>query len=131
MGRFLPPDHSKGDEHTLGGYMAVHARPAAFEGEDGASYSADIGLDETGDATAPVGAYLIFLRWSPGEPRVVGHLESDFLARARTEEEARAAVGALSLAETKHLLDALIRASRPSKNERAWWDVMREENEGP
>ena len=131
MGRFLPPDHSKGDEHTLGGYMAVHARPAAFEGEDGASYSADIGLDETGDATAPVGAYLIFLRWSPGEPRVVGHLESDFLARARTEEEARAAVGALSLAETKHLLDELIRASRPSRNERTWWDVMREENEGP
>ena len=131
MGRFLPPDHSKGDEHTLGGYMAVHARPAAFEGEDGASYSADIGLDETGDATAPVGAYLIFLRWSPGEPRVVGHLESDFLARARTEEEARAAVGALSLAATKQLLDELIRASRPGKNERAWWDVMREENEGP
>jgi len=56
MGRFLPPDHSKGDEHTLGGYMAVHARPAAFAGEEGASYSADIGLDETGDATAPVGA---------------------------------------------------------------------------
>ena len=131
MGRFLPPDHSKGDEHTLGGYMAVHARPAAFEGEDGASYSADIGLDETGDATAPVGAYLIFLRWSPGEPRVVGHLESDFLARGRTEEEARAAVGALSLAETKRLLDELIRASRPGKTERAWWDVMREENEGP
>jgi len=131
MGRFLPPDHSKGDEHTLGGYMAVHARPAAFEGEDGASYSADIGLDETGDATAPVGAYLIFLRWSPGEPRVVGHLESDFLARARTEEEARAAVGALSLAATKQLLDELIRASRPGKTERAWWDVMREENEGP
>ena len=131
MGRFLPPDHSKGDEHTLGGYMAVHARPAAFEGEDGASYSADIGLDETGDATAPVGAYLIFLRWSPGEPRVVGHLESDFLARGRTEEEARAAVGALSLAETKRLLDELIRASRPGKTERAWWDIMREENEGP
>jgi hypothetical protein len=111
--------------------MAVHARPAAFEGEDGASYSADIGVDETGDATAPVGAYLIFLRWSPGEPRVVGHLESDFLARAGTEEEARAKVGALSLAETKRLLDELIRASRPSGVERAWWDVMREENDGP
>ena len=119
MGRFLPPDHSKGDEHTLGGYMAVHARPAAFEGADGASYSADIGVDETGDAAAPVGAYLIFLRWSPGEPRIVGHLETDFLARARTEDEARAAIG------------ALIRASRPSGGERAWWDVMREENEGP
>ena len=131
MGRFLPPDHSKGDEHTLGGYMAVHARPAAFEGEDGASYSVDIAVDETGDAAAPIGAYIIFLRWGLGEPRVVGHLESDFLARARTEEEARAAVGALSLAETKRVLDELIRASRSSVAERPWWEVMREENEGP
>ena len=130
MGRFLPPDHSKGDEHTLGGYMAVHARPAAFEGVDGASYSVDIAIDQTGDASAPVGAYLIFLRWGPGEPRVVGHLESDFLARGPSEEEVRAAVGALSLAETKQVLDGLIRASRPSVAERPWWDVMREENEG-
>ena len=130
MGRFLPPDHSKGDEHTLGGYMAVHARPAAFEGADGASYSADIAIDSTGDAAAPVGAYLIFVRWSPGEPRVVGHLETDFLARARSEDEARAAIGALSLEETKRVLDELIRASRPSAAERPWWDVMREESEG-
>ena len=131
MGRFLPPDHSKGDERTLGGYMAVHARPAAFEGVDGASYSADIGVDETGDADAPVGAYLIFLRWGAGDPRVVGHLESDFLSRARTEDEARAQVGGLSLTETKRLLDELIRASRPASTERPWWDVMRDENEGP
>ena len=130
MGRFLPPDHSKGDEHTLGGYMAVHARPAALEGADGASYSADIAVDETGDAAAPLGAYIIIRRWGPGEPRVVGHLESDFLARGRTEDEARAAVGALSLTETKRLLDELIRASRPIAAERPWWEVMREENEG-
>ena len=110
--------------------MAVHARPAAFEGADGASYSADIAIDDTGDPAAPVGAYLIFLRWSPGEPRIVGHLESDFLARARSEDEARATIGALSLAETKRVLDELIRASAPSSAERKWWDVMREENEG-
>ena len=131
MARFLPPDHSKGDEHTLGGYMAVHARPAAFEGADGASYSADIAIDDTGDAAAPVGAYLVFLRWSTGEPRVVGHLETDFLARAKSEGEARAAIGALSLEETKRVLDELIRASRPGATERPWWEVMREENEGP
>jgi hypothetical protein len=131
MGRFLPPDYSKGDEHTLGGYMAVHARPAAFEGIDGASYSVDIGIDETGDAEAPIGAYLIFVRWSPGEPRIVGHLESDFLARARTEEEARASVGAVSLTETKRVLDELIRASQTSRSERPWWEIMREEDDGP
>jgi hypothetical protein len=131
MGRFLPPDHSKGDERTLGGYMAVHARPAAFEGVDGASYSADIGIDETGDANAPVGAYLIFLRWGPGEPRIVGHLESDFLARARTEDDARATIGAMLLSDAKRVLDELIRAARPATTERPWWEVMRDEDEGP
>ena len=30
-GRFLPPDHSRGDANTIGGYTAVHARPAAFD----------------------------------------------------------------------------------------------------
>jgi hypothetical protein len=130
MGRFLPPDHSKGDERTLGGYMAVHARPAAFEGVDGASYSADIGIDDTGDANAPVGAYLIFLRWGPGEPRIVGHLESDFLARANTEDDARAAIGAMALSDAKRVLDELIRAAKPSGTERPWWEVMRDEDDG-
>ena len=31
-GQFRPADHSKGDANTIGGYMAVHDRPAAFEG---------------------------------------------------------------------------------------------------
>ena len=39
---YRPPDHSKGDESTIGGYMAVHDRPAAFEGSDGFSYSVEI-----------------------------------------------------------------------------------------
>jgi antirestriction protein ArdC len=129
MARFLPPDHSKGDEHTLGGYMAVHARPAAFEGSDGASYSADIATDETGDAGAPVGGYLIFVRWGQGEPRITGHLESAFLARGRTEAEVKAEVGAMALAEAKRILDELIRAEGAETGERKWWDVMRDENE--
>ena len=88
-------------------------------------------IDDTGDAAAPVGAYLIFLRWSPGEPQVVGHLESEFLARARTEAEARALIGGLSLTETKRVLDDLIGASRPAGTDRKWWDVMRDEDGGP
>ena len=47
MGQFLPADHSLGDANTIGGYMAVHARPAAFEGKDGVSYSVEILADET------------------------------------------------------------------------------------
>lgn len=128
MGRFLPPDHSKGDERTIGGYMAVHARPAAFEGVDGASYSVEIETDETGDPAAPFGAYLLFVRWSAGEPRISGHLETDFLARDVSPEAARERVGALPLGRVKEILDALIRERRPPR-ERPWWEVMREEGE--
>jgi hypothetical protein len=126
MGRFLPPDHSKGDEKTIGGYMAVHARPAAFEGADGMSYSVEIETDETGDPAQPYGAYLLFVRWSRGDPRVTGHLETDFLARAPSEQEARALVGALSLEDVKRVLDTLIREREPRPS-RPWWEVMREE----
>lgn len=128
MGRFLPPDPSKGDERTLGGYIAVHARPAAFEGRDGRSYSVTVETDATGDAAAPAGAYLLFVQWSPGEPRVTGHLETEFLARAATEDEARAAVGAMSLARAKEILDALIAAHAPAAG-RPWWDAMRDERD--
>ena len=127
MGRFLPPDHSKGDERTLGGYTAVHARPAAFEGCDGRSYSVSIETDATGDAAAPFGAYLLFVQWSPGEPRVSGHLETDFLERAATEQQARARAGALSLERVREMLDALIAARAPNAD-RPWWEAMRDED---
>lgn len=127
---FIPPDHSKGDENTIGGYMAVHARPAAFEGSDGAAYSVEIEADETGDPEAPWGAFLLFVRWSSGEPRASGHLESDFLARGASEAEARARVGDLPLARVREILEALIREHAPAP-ERPWWEVMRsEEDEG-
>ena len=48
-GLHLPPDHSRGDESTIGGYAAVHARPAAFEGVDGLSYSVELCTDRVGD----------------------------------------------------------------------------------
>jgi hypothetical protein len=130
MARFLPPDHSKGDERTLGGYMAVHARPPAFQGADGMSYSADIAASETGDRARPVGGYLIFVRWGRGEPTIAGHLESDFLATGESEEEVRAALGAMPLAEVKRALDALIEARRgtaPPDPGRPWWEAMRDD----
>ena len=128
-GRHLPPDHSQGDEHTLGGYMAVHARPAAFEGPDGMSYIVEVLADTTGDAARPWGAYLLFLRWRRvGASGVEGHLESDFLAHGATEAEARAAIGALSLREVKRVLDELVRSVGGGRVERPWWDVMRDED---
>jgi len=125
MGRFIPPDHSKGDPNTIGGYMAVHDRPAAFEGSDGASYSVEIVSDDSGDKKNPFAAYLLFVRWRHGDPVASGHLETEFLAFAASEAEARATVGALHLSEVKSKLDALIKAQRA--DERPWWDAMRGE----
>ncbi len=120
-GQHLPPDSSAGDESTLGGYMAVHARPAAFEGVDGASYSADILTDTTDDANAPWGAYLFFLRWGRGEPEAVGHLETGFLVRGNSENAVRRAVGGMSLLVVKATLDGLIRARGESSGpDNAW-----------
>jgi len=125
MGRFLPADHSKGDPNTIGGYMAVHDRPAAFEGSDGASYSVEIVTDTSGEKNHPFGGYLLFVRWREGDPVASGHLETGFLAYADTEEEARRLVGALLLNEVKARLDDLIKAR--SAEHLPWWDAMRQE----
>jgi hypothetical protein len=125
MGRFIPPDHSKGDPNTIGGYMAVHDRPAAFEGSDGASYSVEIVTDTSGEKDRPFAAYLLFVRWRQGDPVASGHLETEFLALATTEDEARSIVGSLRLNEVKAKLDALIKARR--EETLPWWDAMRQE----
>ena len=131
MGAHLPPDHSLGDESTVGGYAAVHARPPAFEGPDGMSYSVELCADETGDARdghGPWGGYLLFLRWRRvGEPGVEGHLETDFIVRGADEAEVRGALGRMPLRTVKATLDALIRKSDAGVPRRRWWDVMQEE----
>jgi hypothetical protein len=127
-GRFLPPDHSRGDANTIGGYAAVHARPAAFEGPDGMSYSVEIVVDETGIAGRPYGAYLLFLRWRRvGAQGVEGHLETDYLAFGPTEDAAREAVGRLSLSAVKQMLDELVRERSADRTTRRWWDAMKDE----
>jgi hypothetical protein len=125
MGRFLPADHSRGDPNTIGGYIAVHDRPAAFEGSDGASYSVEIVTDASGDKTRPFAAYLLFVRWRQGDPVASGHLETEFLAFADTEEDARNLVGAMMLNEVKVRLDELIKAKR--SEQLPWWDAMHHE----
>ena len=128
MARFQPPDHTKGDANTLGGYIAVHDRPAAFEGADGFSYSVEIVTDHTDDATAPHAAYLLFVRWARiGAQSPEGHLETDYLARANTEAEARASVGAWTLSAVRAALDDLVARQLGSTTHRRWWDAMRDE----
>ena len=127
-GRFLPPDHSRGDADTIGGYAAVHARPAAFEGSDGMSYSVEIMVDETGIIGRPFGAYFLFLRWRRmGTQGIEGHLETDYIAYGATEAAARAAIGAMTLNAVKQLLDDLIREQSATRPSRKWWDAMRDE----
>lgn len=106
--------------------MAVHDRPAAFEGSDGASYSVEIVTDVSDEKDKPFGAYLLFVRWREGDPVASGHLETDFLAFAATEDEARKAVGATLLNDVKSHLDRLIEARRAAL--KPWWEAMRQED---
>jgi len=134
MGQFLPADHSLGDANTIGGYMAVHARPAAFEGTDGVSYSVEIVADEESDREAPFAAYLLFVKWRAGDPVAAGHLETDYLAYATTESEAISKVGALKLSDVRVILDGLIAERATVESDRAprdvaWWDAMRSEGD--
>jgi hypothetical protein len=128
-GQHLPADHSRGDANTIGGYAAVHGRPAAFEGSDGRSYSVEILASATGDPARPWGAYLLFVQWSRvGGASPSGHLESDFLAEADTEGDARALVAALSLAQVRGVLHALIADRDGGEPPRRWWDAMRDDD---
>ena len=71
-------------EFTLGGYMAKHERAAAFGGSDGQAYSVAIYVDDEPDVRGLYGAALLFVRWSPGGDRPVGHVETEPLAWGRT-----------------------------------------------
>ena len=131
MAQFRQPDHSKGDANTLGGYIAVHDRPAAFEGADGFSYTAEIVTDETDDAAMPFAAYLLFIRWARvGAQSPEGHLETEYLATGVNETDARQRVGDMRLSDVKQTLDALITAHRGGTPTGRWWDAMRSEGTG-
>jgi hypothetical protein len=126
--QFKPADHSKGDANTIGGYAAVHDRPAAFEGSDGFSYSVEIMAEPLRDAPGGWGAYFLFVRWARlGAQTPEGHVETEFVATAPTEAEARARIGELSLASVKELLDRAIATRRGDEPARRWWDAMRDE----
>jgi hypothetical protein len=130
MAQFRQPDFSKGDPNTLAGYMAVHDRPAAFEGSDGFSYSVDILVDEdpTDDVEHRWGAYLLFVKWARiGASSPEGHLESDVLARGDSESRARERLGVMPLSEVKRVLDELIARSGGAPR-RKWWDAMATED---
>jgi len=122
---FTPPDHDAGDANTIGGYRAVHSRPVAFEGKDGAAYSVEVVVDQTGDAAAPWGGYFLFVRWRPGDPVAAGHLETEYLVHDTSEARVRDTIGAMRLSEVRALLDELIARPEPPPS-RPWWEAMRD-----
>lgn len=124
MGQFKPADHSKGDANTLGGYMAVHNRPAAFEGRDGASYSVEVVTDANAEKGAAFSSYILFIRWREGDPVASGHLETPYLGAGDTEAESRAPIERMMLNEVRVELDKLIREPTPS---RSWYEAARDE----
>jgi hypothetical protein len=88
--------------------MRKHDRAAAFGGSDGQAYSVAIYVDEEPDIRGLYCAALLFVRWSAGGDRPVGHLESETLAWGKTPEEAGSRVEALSLYDVKAALDEAI-----------------------
>ena len=129
-GPFIQPHPEKGDPNTIGGYAAVHGRPAAFEGVDGLSYSVELYSDSTGDRSQPYGAFILFLRWNEtADPVVTGHIETAFLEFGSTPDEALAKLGAMKLADVLELLNKLIAELRQNETNRPWWEVMNDEGD--
>lgn len=100
------------DDSTLGGYLEIHRRPPAFEGSDGEAYSAAVFVDEEPDEGGRFGAAVLFVRWSHGGERPVGHLESPYLVHGSTPAEADALLRDLTLHELKRQLDLAIAQSK-------------------
>lgn len=144
MAQFKPADHSKGDANTIGGYQAVHDRPAAFDGPDGFSYSVALVAEPTGEPARPWAAFILFVRWARiGAQTPEGHLETDYLAFGETEREALQAIGATALSEVKRQLDELVVTNQRARGARAdngsasgspparrWWDPVHDSHAG-
>jgi hypothetical protein len=126
MSQFLPADHSKGDANTVGGYTAVHARPPAFEGRDGTSYSAEVMTDTTGDSSRPFAGYLLFVRWGVGDPVATGHVETEYLVYGSSDDEAREKMGAMQLNDALAELNRGI--GKRDAQGRPWWEAMHDES---
>ncbi len=97
---------------TLGGYLAKHARPPAFEGADGSAYSVDIYVTEGENGESSFSGALLFVRWSGDGVQPTGHVETDDLVTAPSRGEVKAYLHRLTLLEVKAHLDALISARK-------------------
>jgi hypothetical protein len=92
----------------------AHERAPAFGGSDGGAYSVATFVDDEPDGSGRFGAALLFLQWTEGAAKPVGHLETDYLAYGATADEALAPLLALTLHDVKAHLDRCIAARGPA-----------------
>lgn len=97
---------------TLGGYLAKHSRPPAFEGSDGQSYSVDLYVSEDGETPGLMQGALLFVRWSADGSQPVGHLETEYLVAGRDPAEVKAQLHELPLLTVKEYLERTIRGGK-------------------
>jgi hypothetical protein len=101
----IPPDL------TLGGYIARHDRPPAFQGADGQPYTVAVDVEQD-PGTGSFAAFFIFIRWAETGAGIMGHVESGDVAAGQTADQAQAAALELSLYDVKTELDAAIERRR-------------------
>ncbi len=99
------------DDRTLGGYLAVHTRPPAFEACDGFPYTVSIETERSPDLKAPVAGYLVFPRWAGTGLGIVGHVETPLLWRGPSREAVVEQAEALGLHEVQRLLNEAVVSS--------------------
>ena len=104
-------------EGTLGGYLAHHDRPPAFEGLDGHPYTVSLEVEKTPDLTAPFSGYLVFPRWADTGVGIIGHLETPLLYHGKSRGKVTSQLEALTLLEVNHLLgEAILRRTNETES---------------
>jgi hypothetical protein len=103
------PEATAPPDATLGGYLAVHQRPPAFEGSDGHPYTVSIEVEKTANLRAPWAGFLVFPRWAATGLGVTGHVETPVLWEGTAPEQVAALAGDTPLLRVKQLLEEAIR----------------------
>ena len=96
-------------DSTLGGYLAAHNRPPAFEGVDRQPYTVSVEVEKRANLRAPWIAYLVFPCWAETGLGIVGHVETPVLWEGQDRGEVEGLAGSTPLTQVKELLDEAIR----------------------
>lgn len=112
-----PVGARSGVDDTLGGYMAHHSRPPAFEGSDSHPYTVSPEVEKTPNLLAPYAGYLVFPRWARTGAGIIGHLETPIILEETSRGGAEEKLGNLSLQEVKDLLEEAIQRQESEKTD--------------